>query len=194
MKRYVAITGVALLMSVGMFAGSARAEEMAAGEHARGGLGFHNSSAPIGGRWWLSGEKVGIDAGIGFGSSQAPLYSSEKVTNFTLDVGVPFVLKSWSRAHLILRPGLTYGSQQVLAATATGSPAAFDTDNETSLGISGEFEAEVFLVDNVSVSASHGIRFDSRNPAGAGDNITSFSTFGNNFTDVGFHIYFLGAK
>ena len=191
MKRYVAITGAALLMSVGMFAGSARADEMAAGEHARGGLGFHNSSAPIGGRWWLSGEKVGIDAGIGFGSSQASGYPDEKVTNFTLDVGVPFVLKSWSRAHLILRPGLTYGSQQVVT---TALPVAFDTDNATSLGISGEFEAEVFLVDNVSVSASHGIRFDSLNPPGAGDNITSFSTFGNNFTEVGFHIYFLGGS
>ena len=192
MKRYVAITGAALLMSVGMFAGSARAEnEMAAGEHARGALGFHNSSAPIGGRWWMSGEKVGIDAGIGFGSSQAPGYPDEKVTNFTLDVGVPFVLKSWSRAHLILRPGLTYGSQQVVT---TALPVAFDTDNATSLGISGEFEAEVFLVDNVSVSASHGIRFDSLNPPGAGDNITSFSTFGNNFTEVGFHIYFFGGS
>ena len=191
MKRYVAITGAALLMSVGMFAGSARADEMAAGEHARGALGFHNSSAPIGGRWWMSGEKVGIDAGIGFGSSQAPGYPDEKVTNFTLDVGVPFVLKSWSRAHLILRPGLTYGSQQVVT---TALPVAFDTDNATSLGISGEFEAEVFLVDNVSVSASHGIRFDSLNPPGAGDNITSFSTFGNNFTEVGFHIYFLGGS
>ncbi len=192
MKRSVAITSAALLMTVGLFAGSARAaDEMPSGEHARGGLGFHNSSAPIGGRWWMSGEKVGIDAGIGFGSTPASGFPKEKVTNFTLDVGVPFVLKSWSRAHLILRPGLTYGSQQVVSSTP---PAAFNTDNATSMSVSGEFEAEVFLVDNVSVSASHGIRFDSLNPPGAGDNITSFSTFGNNFTEVGFHIYFLGGS
>ena len=190
MKRSVAITSAALLMTVGLFAGSARAaDEMPSGEHARGALGFHNSSAPIGGRWWMSGEKVGIDAGIGFGSTPASGFPKEKVTNFTLDVGVPFVLKSWSRAHLILRPGLTYGSQQVVTPALT-----FKTDNATSLSVSGEFEAEVFLVDNVSVSASHGIRFDSLNPPGAGDNITSFSTFGNNFTEVGFHIYFLGGS
>ena len=192
MKRYVAITGAALLMSVGMFAGSARAEnEMAAGEHARGALGFHNSSAPIGGRWWLSGEKVGIDAGIGFSSSPAPNHPKEKVSSFSLDVGVPFVLKSWSRAHLILRPGLTYGSQKF---ETSSSVQPFDTDNQTTMTVSGEFEAEVFLVDNVSVSASHGIRYESVNPPGSGDNSTSFSTFGNNFTEVGFHIYFLGGS
>ena len=33
-------------------------------EHANIGLGFHNSDAPIGLRWWLTGQKIGIDLGM----------------------------------------------------------------------------------------------------------------------------------
>ena len=192
MKRSINVFVSAVLMTVGLFVSSARAaDEMPAGEHARGGLGFHNSSAPIGVRWWMSGEKIGIDAGVGFTSSPAPGYPKEKVSSYTLDFGVPLVMKSWSRAHLIFRPGLTYSSEKQVITTF---PAAFNTDNQTAFSVAGEFEAEVFLVDNVSVSASHGVRFDSVNPVGPGDSITSFSTFGNHFTNIGFHVYFLGAK
>ena len=58
--------------------------------------------------------------------------------------------------------------------------------------LGAEIEAEIFIVDNVSVSASHGIAFSSFNPPGPGDSESTFSTFGNNFTQVGFHVYFLG--
>ena len=55
-----------------------------------------------------------------------------------------------------------------------------------------EPEAEVFLADNFSVSASNGIGFTNTDPGGAGSSETSFSTFGNNFTNIGFHFYFFG--
>ena len=193
MKRLIYVVTAALLMSAGLFANSARAEgEMPAGEHAKGGVGFHNVGAPLGGRWWLGGEKVGIDAGFGFASSSAPLYADEKVSSWMIDVGVPFVMKSWSRAHVLFRPGLVYQSEKEV--TSTGPLAAFKTDNRTAFSVSGEIEAEVFLVDNVSVSASEGVEYRSVNPVGPSKNITSFSTLGHNFTEIGFHVYFLGGK
>lgn len=165
--------------------------EMASGEHPNGGLGFHNVEAPIGVRWWLAGQKVGLDLGLGLRSTQAPNYPNENLTGWTVEVGVPFVIHSWSRAHVLLRPGLLYDSQQF---ESTSPPVAFDTNDGTTFVVTGEIEGEVFLVDNVSVSASHGIGFSSFNPPGAGDNITSFSTFGNNFTNIGFHLYFFGGS
>jgi hypothetical protein len=64
----------------------------------------------------------------------------------------------------------------------------------TSFSLTAEIEAEVFIVDNFSVSASHGIGFFSVDPAGGGDSSTSFGTLGNNFSHIGFHVYFFGGK
>jgi hypothetical protein len=186
------ITAVAATLAVLFSAPPATVHaEMAPGEHLNGGLGFHNVEAPIGVRWWFSGQRVGLDLGLGFESTPAPSYPDEKLTGWTVEVGVPFVIHSWNRAHLMIRPGILYDSQQF---EATDPPDPFDTEDGTTLVVMGEIEAEVFLVDNVSVSASHGIGFSSFDPPGGGDSITSFSTFGNNFTNIGFHVYFFGGN
>jgi len=184
----VAIVTLALAASVAVPAIS-----QAQATHASGALGFHSTTAPVGIRWWTAGQKVGVD--LGFGYSQDPAgapYPNEKLNSWAIDAGVPFVLRSWDRVHFMFRPGILYQSAQERAATATGPPVAFDTENRTTFNVSGELEAEVFLADNVSVSASHGVAYQSINPPGSGDNITSFSTFGNNFTEVGFHVYLFG--
>ena len=108
---------------------------------------------------------------------------------WSVDVGVPIVAKSWSKVHVLFRPGFTYTSQEVVVTTP---PTAFNTDDATQFDINAEIEAEVFLVENFSVSASHGVKYTSINPVGPGDNITSFESIGNNFTNVGFHVYFFG--
>ncbi len=189
MNRSISAVAVALVALACMIPSRARAEVGA--QHANGGLGFHNESAPVGVRWWLAGHDVGIDAGIGFTSRPAPLYPNEKVTGWSLDVGLPLVLKSWDRIQVLFRPGLLYSSQEV---TSTVPPAPFDTENTTTFSVSGEIEAEVFLVENCSISASQGIAFDSVNPAGPGGTQTSVTTIGNNFTRVGFHIYLFGGN
>ena len=97
-------------------------------EHANIGLGFHNTAAPIGVRWWLSGQKVAVDLGLGFGNDPAPNHADEKVSHWALDAGIPFIAHSWDRAHVILRPGLLYESQEV----EVSSPVQpFDTENAT---------------------------------------------------------------
>jgi hypothetical protein len=191
MKRLIMAATATLAILFTSPPAAVHAEEMALGEHRNGGLGFHNIEAPIGVRWWFAGQKVGVDLGLGFASTPAPSYSDEQLTGWTIEVGVPFVIQSWSRAHIIVRPGLLYDSQQF---EATSPPTPFDTEDGTTFVVTGEIEAEVFLVDNFSVSASHGIGFASFDPPGGGDSITSFSTFGNNFTNIGFHVYFFGGS
>lgn len=173
-------------------------------EHNSIGLGFHTGTttdvdfsgfgvgtipvhgAPIGVRWWLPGQRIGIDAGIGFGSSDVG--APENLTYWQLDLGVPLVMKSWNRVHALLRPGATFGSQDLV----TSLSPTFTTDNMTNWGLSLEMEAEVFLADNVTVSASHGLGYRSFDPPGPGDNLTSWGTLGHNFTEVGFHLYLWG--
>jgi len=188
MKRLILAAAATFALLVVSLPQAARAE-MAPGEHRNGSLGFHNDAAPVGVRWWFSGQKVGLDLGVGFGSSPAPSFPDEKLTNWGIDVGIPFVLHSWDRVHFMVRPGLLYQSQQF---ESTAPPLAFDTEDGTTLFISGELEAEVFLADNFSVSASHGFGYSSFDPPGPGDSVSSFSTFGNNFTNVGFHVYLFG--
>lgn len=167
-------------------AARAQSEEMPA--HHDIGIGFHTVTAPLGVRWWFAGQKVGVDFGLGFDSDPAPSYD-ENLTGWAVEVGVPIVVKNWDKVHVLFRPGFIYESQEV---QMTSPPDPFATDDETSFVVMAELEAEVFLVDNFSVSASHGIGFFSESPAGGGDSETSFGTLGNNFTHIGFHVYFLG--
>lgn len=187
MRRLIPVVAATFVVLLGALPAPVQAE-MPPGEHANGGLGFHDLEAPIGLRWWLSGQKVGIDLGLGFRSLPAPSYDDENLTGWSVEVGVPLVIKSWSHMHLMFRPGILYTSQQV---EATDPPDPFDTEDATTFDIAAEVEAEVFLIDHVSVSASHGIRYSSVDPA-VGEERSSWNTFGNNFTNIGFHVYFLG--
>lgn len=188
MNRSLSVLAVILVAFVVSIPAVATAQDMAA-EHKSIGLGFHNDLAPVGVRWWLSGQKLGIDLGVGYDRTPAPT-AGEHLSTFRFDVGVPIVLKSWSRFHFLFRPGLAYESEQVDATVPLGN---FETETNKDLMITGELEAEAFLLDNFSVSASHGIGYDSFDPAGPGDKETSFFTLGNNFTNVGFHVYLFGA-
>lgn len=174
-------TGMVVVVLV-LCAGSAFAQE-----HPMGALGFHDTDAPIGLRWWFSGQKVAIDVGLGFGSEEI---ADENFSNWALDVGVPVMIKSWDRVHFMVRPGIVYRSQEVV--TVPGPP--LETDDDTSLTIQGELEAEVFLADNFSVSAAHGLAIVNTDPAGGGGSSTDWGTTGANFTNIGFHVYLFGAK
>lgn len=190
MKRILLVVSLCALFSQ-LHATPAAAEEA---RHARGGLGFHDLSAPIGMRWWMSGEKVGLDLGIGFNSEPSNIASDEKVMGYAFDLGVPLVMHSWDNAHVLFRPGLLYQSQEVGFDADPGPGFEFDTENQTTMSVLAELEAEIFLRDNFSVSASHGIAFRSYDPGFGADSETTFGTFGNNFTNVGFHVYFFGGE
>jgi hypothetical protein len=187
MCRRTAVFAAALLSCVLSTTARADTMDMPSGQHEKGGIGFHNSSAPLGVRWWLGGERYALDLGLGFHSEKAlPDYPDEKVTGWALDLGVPIVLKSWDQVHVLFRPGVYFASQGVVV---TDPPDPFDTENEKTFAMSGEIEVEAFLLKNFSVSASTGLAYESIEPAGGGEKFTAFSTIGNDFTNVGFHVY-----
>lgn len=149
------------------------------------GLGFHSSDAPVGIRYWMTGQKLAIDAAVGFSSRDA---GEENLTDFAIEAGVPIVLRSWENVHFLFRPGIGFLSEGVLVV----ENGETDTDSATTLRILAELEGEVFVRDNFSVSASHGLAIENSSPPGDGDSSTNFGLFGNNFTEVGFHIYLFG--
>lgn len=164
-----------------------------AATHAAGGLGFHRSVAPLGFRWWLgASQKVGLDAGVGFDTDEVDdeeTLDPDDTTSLldtAVDLGIPILVKSWDRAHFLFRPGLLWISDQEFVAD--------EKERGSRIIISAELEAEVFIVDEVSVSASHGIAIDIDDPPGTAESTTEFSSLGNDFTTIGFHVYLLGGE
>lgn len=191
MKRFGLILAASTVLTLGLGGAALAAEEYAGGHsHKAVACGFHSVEAPVGLRWWMSNRKLAFDLGLGFNSEPAGIDPNESEKRFAFEAGVPLVAYSWNRAHALIRPGILYQSQQVGFDADPGTPGVqFDTDNETTLDVMLEGEAEVFLVDNVSVSAAHGIGLRRFDPGFGGDSETSFGTRGNNFTTIGFHIY-----
>ena len=175
MRRLIGLFALPLMLA----AGSTYAQE--GPSHPSGGLGFHNVEAPLGVRWWLTGGNFAIAAGIGLGSEE-DVGANEDLSHWALDFGVPIRVRNWDRVHFMLRPGILYLSQEEI--TGPGP----ETDNGTALQISVELEAEVFLVDRVSVSAAHGFALVNRDPA-VGESSTDWGTTGSDFTNIGFHVY-----
>src|SRR5438093_10091715 len=100
MKRLI----LAVVCSLSLFATASFAQQDAV--HADGGAGFHDIAAPLGIRWWLSGQKLGLDLGLGFGSDPSLISADDKVSHFAVDVGVPIVMHSWEGVHVLFRPGI----------------------------------------------------------------------------------------
>ena len=176
MKKLLGVLAFALLVPA-----AAQAQPI----HDMGSLGFHDPSAPLGFRWWVT-QRWAIDADFGVGSTDVPSID-QHLSNWVIDVGVPIRLSSWDRVHFLLRPGLIYRSQEVV--TDVGPPVLTDTDHQTEWG--AELETEVFLVENVSVSASEGFAVVNTSPA-MGSSTTDWQTTGGNFTRLGFHVYLFG--
>ncbi len=191
MKRHImSVLGVLAVLATAITFSSAAAETMSGDSQMnRGGLGFHTGDAPIGIRWWLS-DRAGLDLAVGFQSIKNPGFEDETVTlnTFATEVGVPLAVKKWERATFIFRPGFEYlSTDQNDAIDALGNPIKYKLNV---WAVTGELEAEVFLVPNVSVSATHGVAYESAKPDLAGaTKETRFQTFGNNFTTIGFHVY-----
>jgi len=172
-----------------------------------GGLGFRTLDGPsfagtslgtspaIGIRQWFS-PNMGVDVAVGITTisveSGPPLTTTDEGTGFVVDLGVPFSAKKWGNVNFIVRPGFQYGRSKLEDKTAPlGSPNEITS---TLISVSGELEVEYMFVDKVSISASHGIAYNSLkshdNDTPENEfNITGFDTRGDNFTQLGFHVY-----
>ena len=132
----------------------------------RFGLGFVSTDAPVGGRYWIN-EKVGIDVGIGFLSEDM---GEETESTFVLNGGVPFIFNAMAdRVNFLIRPGIQFASYEV----------------GTAIDLTGALEFEVFVTDDFSVSAAHGLAIMMDSPD-EGDSTTDFGLLGSNWTSFGF--------
>jgi hypothetical protein len=104
MKKVVLLTLVLTLV-----AGTAMAADMAK----RIGLGFVNSDAPIGGRYWVS-EKIGLDLGFGLSSIETQIDSTrtETLTNWQVFGALPIKIHSVgdNRVNFNFLPGVMFSS------------------------------------------------------------------------------------
>jgi hypothetical protein len=160
-------------------------------------LGFHNSDAPIGGRYWFT-PGAAIDLGVGFKSNEVVVEdpvseqaSTESTMNFWLEAGVPFKLYDVDNAHFYARPAVLMGLLDD-RDYGTGAADAKWTSIDLILSLGGE----LFFGEHFSVEATHGIKVnitsvpdDVKDSVGT-DSFKSFETFGNNLTTIGFHFYF----
>ena len=113
-----------------------------AAESAAGGLGFRANTihtpnatelrldAPVGVRWWLGPQKVGVDLGVGYASHHDDL-ADKNTSDWSLDVGIPIALKSWERVRVIARPGINYTSQEDYVPGSTAGTTEKITDKFT---------------------------------------------------------------
>jgi outer membrane protein W len=157
------------------------------------GVGF-STSATIGIRHWFS-EKAGVDVAVGFTTLKAesgpPTTTIDEGTGFAFDVGVPYAAKKWDKVNFIVRPGFLYGKVTAKDKLALTPP---NEQTATVMSVSGELEVEYMLADKVSISASHGVAYSSfkltnNDTPQSEDKLTGFETTGNNFTQLGFHVY-----
>ena len=197
MKKIACVALAATLL-----AGAAHAEVM-------GGLGFRSSgpisvptaapvdfsaSPTIGIRHWVS-DRLGLDGAIGFATLSAeggtPSTTVAEGSGFTFDLGLPISMKSWEKVNVIVRPGFQYGTASLKDKTLPTPP---NEDTATLMAILGEIEVEYMIAERLSISASHGVRWQSfkleDNASPANElTITGFQTQGANFTTLGFHVY-----
>ena len=139
--------------------------------HSDVGLGFHHAEAPLGARIWMNDrQSFALDFGVGISSNDT---GDDSETDVTVDFGVPLRLKTYESDAELLGDEVERGSKMSVLA---------------------ELEVEAFILDNFSVSASHGVGVFVTNPpeeegGEAVDSRTDFGTFGNNLTEVGFRLY-----
>ncbi len=193
MKKILTLSSLLLTVAV-----AAHAQDPMGGLGFRSGptvstatLGF-SASPTIGVRQWFTGQ-FGGDLAVGFASITAENngIKTDEGTGFAFDLGLPISLKSWDKVNFIFRPGFTFVSATLKDKT---SPTPPNELKGTGLSVSGELEVEWMLADKVSISAAHGIAYNSLkledNDSPAGElKLNGFNSTGENFTQLGFHVY-----
>jgi len=158
------------------------------------GIGFTNTSAPFGIRWWFA-KNVGIDFNIGGNISENQSTSSfenhkKSSTTLAFECGIPIISEKIDKASIVIRPGVHYEYY---------STGLINHRVEFKLSIGTEF----FLTERLSIDAASGVFYAStettvlsrsgRNYMPFGrrfiydeENLNSYGTF----CSLGFHFYF----
>jgi hypothetical protein len=164
--------------------------------HASFGLGFHNSIAPIGFRWWLPGQQVGIDFGGGYSVQPTSLVDggSYLFKEYFVDLGVPITVRRWNRLRFVARPGLLYHRQDVeLEVETVGGDLLSEVVPLNTFTFQAEVEAEYYLLDRLSASAGYGAELTHSGFSGSNGSNSSQS-IGSDIFQLGFHLYIWNGK
>jgi hypothetical protein len=174
MRKIAIVTLVALIATAGTAVAADREGEFA--------LGFNNTDAPVGLRYFFS-EKVGADLGLGFESQDL---GEESASSLFLEVGVSYILYDYNDSYFFVRPALAYASLDD-RVYGTGQADATWTVLDLKLNLG----AEVRLAERFGLTFQHGLVFSSTSlpdeivEEGGEDSFTDFSTFGENVTEAG---------
>jgi hypothetical protein len=201
MKRTIRLFGIALLVLA--FANAAMAENANQRMVGKKGIGYYNSDAPVGMRYWMS-DAMAVDVGVGLdvltkqdNSASSPAIEDETFLNWAFDVGLPWVLHSEENTIVYFRPGVTLvGDKNFDNSTLEPADTAYDMTFTGGLGLGGEFFLGQLGWPNLSFSGDVGIGFNVFLPKEDGaETQFNLGTTSNdvsvvNTGSIGFHIYF----
>ena len=146
------------------------------------GLGFNSSDTPLGVRYWFS-PKLGLDVGVGFFSDDD---GDETSTDWAVSGGLPIsLIQAGDRVNLNLLPWVQYSSIDL-----GEDPVTDESLTGTVFDVIVALEFEVFVTNDLSVSAMQGIGFSIA--GGDFESETDIATLGNNLTEFGVHYYLPG--
>jgi len=168
MLRKITLITMITVLALATVAGAAERK----GEFA---MGFNNSDAPVGIRYFTS-DKIGLDLGLGFESADL---GDESATSFWVEGGLTYVLYDYMDSFFFLRPAVTFAS---LDDRVYGSGTLDETWSQFTVALN--LGAEVRLAERFGLTFQHGLAFRSTSPP-EGDSLTDFGTFGENVTEAG---------
>jgi hypothetical protein len=192
--------GVVALLVVA--AGSAVAENANQRVVGKKGIGYFNSAAPFGTRYWMN-DGMAFDLGLGVGyENQVPVPGSTNNAttsdfDIAVDVGLPLVLHGEENMIVYFRPGVVVAAdQQFDLATPTLDDKKYATNVSTTVSLGGEFFLGQLGWPNLSFAGQIGLGLEFSNPGGSGSKTAvKFVTTADDVNVVstgtlGFHIYF----
>ncbi len=159
----------------------------------RWGLGYFNTNAPVGVRYWATPE-IGIDLGVGFDATQDMFqdtatgeWKKQTALSFWFEGGLPYIVFPSERANFFVRPGVRVG---ILDDRIYGTGDYDET--WTVIVISLTLGGEVFFGDHFSLEAGHGVAVDLITPPEVvnEESFTDIHTFDASIAYLGFHFYF----
>ncbi len=198
MGKRILMAAAALLLAVPVISS---AKDM----KGRFGCGFNSSQAPIGARYWFS-NTLGADLGIGFEAVRFPkgkntaekAAEKEGANSFWIEAGIPFVVYPTEKANLMIHLsgllGFEDDNRYEYHLPHLGDTITYTITGHTSTRFSIRLTptVELWLTDNFSLQAGHGVEFQIVNPYKETkvDASYRFGTFAAPITEFGFHFYF----
>jgi hypothetical protein len=179
-KSLVLIAAISMLVAASSAFAGPTAGQLALGSN-------HLSETPIGIRYWAS-QQVGIDVEVGFWILDVPSGSGELSSAFHLLLGVPINVWECSDVWLHFRPFFLLDAESFEDFTSGSTTVAGESLTNFDIGVA--LEAEIWLLECLSFSVSHGVAAEITDGGEGGESTTDFHSRGQALGDAGFHLYF----